>query len=89
MTDLDPFAVHDLGCRCWPHVSESALSEATIAGAVAEYRESKREIATLRATLDGLVFALDFHNKKPSGKVRVCRSTCVACAALAMAKEAP
>jgi len=58
LRDLDPFTVHDPGCHCWPHVSESALSEAAIAGAVAEYRESKRTITTLRAALDGLVAAV-------------------------------
>jgi len=57
LSDLDPFTVHDPGCHCWPHVSESALSEAVIAGAVDEYRASKAAIATLRAALDGLVEA--------------------------------
>ena len=51
LSDLDPFTVHDPGCHCWPHVSESALSEAVIAGAVDEYRASKATIATLRAAL--------------------------------------
>jgi hypothetical protein len=52
LSDLDPFTVHDPGCHCWPHVSESALSEAVIAGAVDEYRASKATIATLRAERD-------------------------------------
>ena len=49
LSDLDPFTVHDPGCHCWPHVSESALSEAAIAGAVAEYRESMHTLTRLRA----------------------------------------
>ena len=44
LSDLDPFTVHDPGCHCWPHVSESVV----IAGAVDEYRASKATIAALR-----------------------------------------
>ena len=41
LTDLeraDPFAPHDLGCRCYPHVSQRAAVEASVQAATAEYR---------------------------------------------------
>lgn len=39
---LDPMAIHDLGCQCWPHVSQQAAVKAIEAVALAEYRDGLR-----------------------------------------------
>ena len=51
----DPFAPHDLGCRCWPHVSQRAAIEAAVQAAHGEYREGlkRAEARSLSPALSG------------------------------------
>jgi len=46
LEQADPFAPHDPGCRCYPHVSQRAAIEGAIQAATAEYGESHRALAT-------------------------------------------
>jgi hypothetical protein len=38
----DSMPRHDIGCTCWPHVSERDAQEAVEAVALAEYRDGRR-----------------------------------------------
>ena len=55
----DPFAPHDLGCRCYPHVSQRAAIEAATQAATAEYRAARRSTGS-SATAEGLLNAAAF-----------------------------
>ncbi len=46
----DPFAPHDPGCQCWPHVSQRAAIEASVQAAILERRVALA--AALPAPLD-------------------------------------
>ena len=52
-------AIHDLGCRCYPHVSAKVLDEVAVAGALAEYRASREATTALDATVSRLRQELD------------------------------
>ena len=41
----DHFEPHDLGCTCWPHISQRDAIAAVEAAALAEYRDGKRHLA--------------------------------------------
>ena len=92
MNGIPPFAIHDPGCNCWPHVNASDLDEATIAGAVTEYREGKRAIdravAAERVRIAAAVEGLD--DGDPYASYEDCRAAVLAIVEIAAAvRELP
>lgn len=56
---------HDLGCRCWPHVSEQDALDAIAAVGLNEYRDGKRAVAAALADAgDRLAVALSTRNHR-------------------------
>ena len=71
----DPFAPHDPGCRCWPHVSQRAAIEAATQAATAEYRAARHSTGSsataedLRAAVELADARIDALETNPDGTV--------------------